>query len=105
MFDKQGNWDMTQWHLVLTFRPLLNILGSGKISLQSCVCVCNCNISIQTAADVVAMGTDAAVMQSASHRDMGRLYYYTVSKIIGYLNVQNWAWQCKLRAAAEWPPH
>lgn len=47
-----------------------------------CFCVC---VQYYQLADVVAMGTDAAVMQSVSHRDMDRLYYYTVSKIIGYL--------------------
>lgn len=33
--------------------------------------------SSQTAANAVAMETDAVVMQSVSDRDMERLYYYT----------------------------
>lgn len=70
------------------------------------LCVCKCNIISQTEAEaVVAMGTDAVLMQSVSHRDMDRLYYYRVSKITGDLNVQNLVRQRELRAAAERSPH
>lgn len=66
---------------------------SGEISLRaaclrSSVCVCVCMYEHEQyyqLADVVATATDAAVMQRASRRDPDRLYYYTVSKIMGYL--------------------
>lgn len=40
-----------------------------------CVFVCNLNIISQKAGDVVAMGTNAAVIQNVSSRDVDRLYY------------------------------
>lgn len=53
---------------------------SGEISFASRLCEQRYQL-----ADVVAAATDAAVMQRASRRDPDRLYYYTVSKIMGYL--------------------
>lgn len=49
---------------------------------QTCAFVHACEQYYQLA-DVVAMGTNAAVMQRVSRRDADRLYYYTVSKIMG----------------------
>ncbi len=53
------------------------------MSLCVCVCVCvslivDCNIVSQTVADVVAMETDAVVMQSVRDKDIERVYYYTI---------------------------
>lgn len=58
---------------------------SGGISLRAACLRSSVREQYYQLADVVATATDAAVMQRASRRDTDRLYYYTVSKIMGYL--------------------